>query len=375
MKKSLLVLASLGAFAGIAHAQSSVTLYGLIDEGFNYTSNVKGNDAFQLESGDLQGSRWGLKGNEDLGNGLRAIFQLENGFNVNTGALGQGGLEFGRQAYVGLASNTAGALTLGRQYDSVVDDLAPLTANGNWAGELFSHPFDNDNTDNSFRINNSVKYTSVNYSGFQFTGLYGFSNTAGAFSDNSAWSLGATYANGPLSVAAAYLNLSHPGATCGGAVTGTVGDPNTCTGSEATFTAAKQQTGGLGASYVFGQATVSLTGSETYVTSPGSSLRFINVEGNVHYFVTPAVALGAMYVYTHVANNGSSFSSEARTGIFNTIGLMADYYLSKKTDVYVQAVADIGSQSEVGYVTVPGTTGDSSSRSQVVARIGIREKF
>lgn len=74
-----------------AQAQSSVTLYGLIDEGFNFTTNAGGHRGYQMVSGDTVGSRWGLKGSEDLGGGLKAIFQLENGFNTNNGALGQGG--------------------------------------------------------------------------------------------------------------------------------------------------------------------------------------------------------------------------------------------------------------------------------------------
>lgn len=129
-----------------------------------------------MQSGYVQGSRWGLKGTEDLGGGLSALFQLENGFNLNNGKLGQGGLEFGRQAFVGLSDAKYGTVTLGRQYDSLVDFLAPTTANGNWAGYLFSHPYDNDNTDNTFRVNNTIKYASPTIAGFQFGGTYSFSN-------------------------------------------------------------------------------------------------------------------------------------------------------------------------------------------------------
>lgn len=131
MKKSLLALAALGAFAGVAHAQSSVTLYGIIDEGFNVNTNVKGQHLYNLSAGVLQGSRWGLRGTEDLGGGLKAIFVLENGFDENTGKMNQGGLLFGRQAYVGLSSNY-GTVTLGRQYDSVVDYVGPLEVGDQW---------------------------------------------------------------------------------------------------------------------------------------------------------------------------------------------------------------------------------------------------
>src|SRR3954451_17223564 len=100
---STLSLALLGA-AGAAHAQSSVTLYGLIDESIQYVGQAdrNNNHLVQMFAGNIQGNRFGLKGTEDLGGGLKAIFQLENGFDVNSGKLGQGGLMFGRQAYVGL---------------------------------------------------------------------------------------------------------------------------------------------------------------------------------------------------------------------------------------------------------------------------------
>jgi predicted porin len=104
LKKTVLAAAAVcSTIGGAAHAQSSVTLYGIIDEGINYNSNMKGGRSYALQSGVMQGSRWGLRGAEDLGGGLRATFVLENGFDLNSDKASQGGLLFGRQAYVGFA--------------------------------------------------------------------------------------------------------------------------------------------------------------------------------------------------------------------------------------------------------------------------------
>src|SRR5262245_38630711 len=112
--KNRLGLLFISAFAVSAHAQSSVTLYGVIDAGLIYVNNVNGAHQYAAQAGWYQGNRWGLYGTEDLGGGYQAIFRLESGFSVQTGALGQGGALFGRQAYVGLAS-PYGTVTLGRQ--------------------------------------------------------------------------------------------------------------------------------------------------------------------------------------------------------------------------------------------------------------------
>jgi predicted porin len=127
MKKAILVAASLCAYGPVAHAQTSVVLYGVIDEGIMFNNNVAastpgtGGRKFYLDSlNGIYGSRWGLKGTEDLGDGMHAVFMVESGINLNNGALGQGGLEFGRQAFIGIGSSRYGDVTLGRQYDSVV---------------------------------------------------------------------------------------------------------------------------------------------------------------------------------------------------------------------------------------------------------------
>jgi predicted porin len=102
--------------AGGAAAQSSVTLYGVADTFVQYLHNG-GNHSFSERSGGSTGSQFGLKGNEDLGNGLKAVFDVESGFNVNNGTLfADTTTLFYRQSWVGLKDDTYGALTFGRQY-------------------------------------------------------------------------------------------------------------------------------------------------------------------------------------------------------------------------------------------------------------------
>jgi len=381
MKRILVAGATIGcAIAPMtAMAQSSVTLYGLIDEGLNYTNNTKGHSAVQMESGFAQGSRWGLKGTEDLGGGTRAVFQLENGFDVNSGALGQGSRMFGRQAYVGLSSARFGTLTMGRQYDSVVDFLAPLTANGNWAGYLMSHPFDNDNTDNSFRLNNSVKYTSNTYGGFSFGGLYGFSNQPGGFANNRSYSLGAQYVGGSVSIAAAYMQINNPGGNAGGSLAA----------NDTDFFAARQQVWGAGINYTIGSTVLGFVYSHTtlndatgsvYVgnfANTARSLKFDNFELNAKYQFAKNAYVGAMYNYTLGRFNSAAGDSRPK---WHQIGLMADYNLSVRTDVYVQGMyqhlaGGDASAAPLNTAFITGADAPSSTANQVIARVGIRHQF
>ncbi|RZF25741.1 porin [Paraburkholderia sp. UYCP14C] len=378
----LALASSLALLSFPVFAQSSVTLYGVIDEGLDFTNNAQGSQVYRMQSGDVQGSRWGLKGTEDLGGGLKAVFQIESGFDVNNGKLGQGGLAFGRQAYVGLSTGQFGTVTLGRQYDSVVDYLAQTTVNGNWGGYLFAHPYDNDNTDNTFRVNNTVKYTSPSFAGFQFGGTYSFSNDTN-FANNRQYSAGAQYTVGGLLLAAAYLQANNPSATSYGAINN---------GGDENFVAKRLQIFGAGVNYVFGSTTVGFAYTNTYLTQPLSSayvgpitpaggatlssLRFNNFEVNAKYQFTPAFYVGGMYTYTHVSFDATSGKTHP---VFHQAGLMADYNLSKRTDVYVQGVYQHAGGDKTGSVLdfayVPGAADVSSTSNQIVARVGIRHKF
>ncbi|MEM5439367.1 porin [Paraburkholderia diazotrophica] len=383
MKTKLLAAFVMTASAAPAMAQSTVTLYGLIDEGINYTNNVGGKKLFELQSGTAQGSRWGLKGAEDLGGGLKAVFQLENGFNVNNGKLGQGGLMFGRLAWVGVASDRYGTVTLGRQYDSIVGYLAQTTANGAWAGAVFAHPYDNDNTDLTFRVNNTIKYTSPKIGGLTFGGTYSFSNDTN-FANNRAYSMGVEYSAGGLLLEAAYLQANNQSSTAGGAIgNNPVADEN--------FLGSKLRIFGAGATYTFGSANVGFSYSNTFVANPVSSgyvgtitppsgtlsnLRYQNFEINGKYQFTPTFFVGAMYTYTKSEFNATSGQQKPN---YQTVGLMADYLLSKRTDVYVQSgyqhVGGDRTGTVLDYAFVPAADDVSSNRNQIVARVGLRHKF
>lgn len=391
MKRTFASLAALTAMAsvsGIAHAQSTVTLYGLIDEGLDYTNNVGGHHQFVMSSGDAQGSRWGMRGSEDLGGGLKAIFTLESGLNVNNGKLGQEGQIFGRQAYVGLSSAPVGAVTFGRQYDSLVEYLAGLTVNGNWGGGVFAHPYDNDNTSNTFRLNNAVQYNSAVFGGFSFGATYAFSNSTN-FALNRAESFGAQYVNGSLTAAAAYLNVDNPNNGTAGAVA--IG-PNG--GPDGSWTAQRHRVWGAGLNYVIGSTTLGLVYTHTDIKAPtatqyanltpsptlgaASAIKFDNFEFNAKYQLNDALFVGGMYTFTEAKYEGATGNAKPK---YHQFGLMADYNLSKRTDVYVQGayvkVADADAATGTGLEVAanPDAYGPSSTNSQFVGRVGIRHHF
>jgi predicted porin len=386
MKKSLLALAALGVFAGAAHAQSSVTLYGIIDAGFAYTNNTGGQHRYFMSSGNLQGSRWGLRGAEDLGGGLKALFVLENGFNVFNGTLGQGGDEFGRQAYVGLQSAQFGTVSLGRQYDSVVDYTGAFEIGSQWGTFYSAHPGDLDNMNNSNRVNNAIKFTSANYAGFTFGGLYSLGGIAGQYNRNQIWSVGAGYSRGPLQLGAGYVNVKDPNFSFFGnnATSSATGSNMTSRVYSGYASAHTQQIITAGGAYTFGAATVGATYSNTQFKDVGRDAgtglnpaaytggtgKFHNAEINFKYQLTPALLVGAAYDYTKGYGLSDAKYHQGTVGV--------DYFLSKRTDVYVDGIyqhaTGTDSTQRAAVASINGLTSSSTSN-QVAAIVGIRHKF
>jgi predicted porin len=405
MKKKILAAAVLGSIGVMAHAQSSVTLYGIIDAGISYVNHSGGTTAAsgttpshsltKFDDGVAQGSRWGIRGTEDLGGGMSAIFLLENGFNVGNGTLSQGSREFGRQAFVGLSKSGIGSMTFGRQYSFSTDFLSLYsTGSQTVAGNYGYHINDFDQLTTS-RIDNAVKFTSANFAGLTFGALYGFSNVAGAFGgtlgapantgSSRTFSFGANYAAGPLGVGAAYTDIRYPSS----AYPSPTAIANITTAQLANATPAQitAGTGGLlelrtfgaGARYLLGPATLwALYTNTRFVPITGKATQIDAYEAGAKYAFTPALTTGLGYTYMNIGG-GSNIK-----GHWNQIDASVDYALSKRTDVYVLGIYQIASghngavplqamigSNQTSYFGTSGTTADN----QLAFRVGIRHKF
>jgi predicted porin len=212
-------MALLGAFAGTAYAQSSLTIYGVADVAITRNDTSATEPVWALTSGQQNGSRIGFRGAEDLGGGLSAIFTLENGYAIDTGALQQGNRLFGRQAFVGLSGKSFGTVKLGRQYALNHDALNvfdPFGTNlaGNTEGAAIGYfgglpYFIAGSAANGaavdIRVDNSIVYQTANLGGFTGALQYAFGEQAGAFSNGRQIAASGTYVNGPLAAVATYL--------------------------------------------------------------------------------------------------------------------------------------------------------------------------
>ena len=406
MKKTLIAFAALSAIAGMAQAQSTVTLYGLLDANVGsaktnvFTAspataiNQNGSYSSQRQtivgSGGLNGSRFGFRITEDLGGGLAAIGNLEGGLSIDTGASGQGGLLFGRQANVGVASASLGTVTIGRNKSPYYDVHASVglresafdaTSNTNFgtsanynpanaAGAAYllsnhssgaSSPLTNGSTPNAAtwlgfnaRVNNSIRYTSPNFSGFSVSGLYGFGeDKTPAVDATKTVGASAQYANGPIGVYLAYQSDAYV------------------------------RTAGLkpalenilvGASYDFGVAKVGANYNRAKLKDIAASAFLGGTGGNIdaqkEYGLSVSVPFGATVVE---ANYGQSKGDTL--GKASAYGVQALYSLSKRTTLYT-GYSSTKTYDRLAQLTVNSQAGSGSNigRNSFFAA-GVRHTF
>ena len=210
MKTRRIATAVALTLAGIsqAQAQATVTIYGIADAGLVRESGGPGGNVTALGGGVASGSRLGFRGKENLGGGLSADFLLENGFNADTGSLGQGGLLFGRQMYVGLSGNM-GAVRMGRQYSPyylALRDIADPFGAGlaGRAGNIMA---------TNTRVNNMINYVSPKFGGFFADIAYGLGEVVGDSEKSRALGAAIGYEQGPAKIKLAHHQLNNATAT------------------------------------------------------------------------------------------------------------------------------------------------------------------
>ena len=352
MKKSLVALAAMSVIGAVS-AQSSVTLYGLADAyigseriaAAGATSN--GTSQTVVNSGGQNGSRWGLRVNEDLGGGLAAIAQFESGFNIDTGSqtdsLGRTQTLFGRQAFVGLKSGF-GTVALGRQYGPYDDMKGTLSLQGNNAfdatgGGVYGTVGIGAWVGYNPRVNNSIKFQSNNYSGLSFSAIYGMGeNKTAATSASSTFGIGAMYANGPITVGLVHQNEGFTRS----ATNGKNELENTLFAGAYDFGVAK-----LGGGY--NEARVRANGN----ADPKSK----------EWFIALSAPLGATTLKAQYARSKQNFGSVSYEN--DSIGLDAVYDFSKRTSAYVGYNATTFDQA--------GPTGGDLKNRRF--GVGLRHKF
>ena len=389
MKKTLAAVAVLGAFAGSALA-ADVQLYGIVDTGLLYShvdadrANIDATDSFQMKSGMASGSRFGLKGTEDLGNGLTVGFVLENGFDSDTGA--DSGVFFDRESSLFLEGGF-GKVAFGQ--------MGSLNSGkSSWAKYGMISAFGTSFTDysaqaGSFAVgagswDNMISYATPTFAGVTVYAQYGMgnkvtsllttdeTNLVGDENESTSkryYSLGATYANGPLNLYAAVDSINYASAGDGGKPD--VDDSLTVTlGGNFDFEVVKLFAGAQYFDEIETKNLKGLIGTDGVLAGTFAS----KMEGwgiGVSALIPAgpgAVLVGAGYMDAQAADSDSAdFDSDEMQRWVVSAGY--DYVLSKRTDIYVAATY---MQDNISYT--PPAVADQDA-SVFGAMVGLRHKF
>lgn len=313
MKKLVFALAAIPAAAAV-HAQSNVTIYGLVDTGIEYANHTGtgDNSVLRLTSGGQNTSRFGFKGVEDLGSGLKATFQLEGGFFADTGA--QDGNLFKRQANVGL-QGAFGSFVAGKSFTTVYDFILPYDPMGYAPNYSWATSGNGSQSTSKYGMttafDNLIKYQ-YQIGGFKVGASYGFGEQAGSTSDAAKYALGLNYAVGPVGVA------------------GTVERVNGTT----TVTGARDKAivYHLAGAYQISSAVAVKVGYRNYkkeLATGAADQRADTFWGGVNYNITPALELTGAIYHQNIKNVASGTDADPTMYV-----LRAKYALSKRTFLY-----------------------------------------
>lgn len=350
--------AALLFFSTGAFAQSSVTLYGIVDTSVRYLSSANATNDSLISMGDgvETPSRWGLKGSEDLGGGTSAIFRLEDGFQLYSGKLASTNTLFGRHAYVGLSNKQYGTLTFGRQQSPFFELMGniydPMTVGDYWQDSWVYNP-----AGPFLTVNNSVKYTN-DFGGLHVSGMYSFGGVAGSMAQNSMYGLAASYTMGPLQAMAGWQQADFQGKKFNLGNVGLV----------YAFTPTVRALGGwLHSQDHTGLADADMQQSGAPLLPNKSPNRFDDsFYLGTQWQVTPPLAITVAGYYDH-ARNAAKTDGSLGSGVNYSATVLAEYSLSKRTEVY--GTIDYARGNGAFVADYPG------HNHQVGAAIGLRNIF
>jgi predicted porin len=355
--KKLMMAAAVAGLTGTAFAQSNVLIYGSLDAGLAHVSNIGGNSATRLDQGTMQPDRIGLRGTEDLGGGLRAVYQLEAGFFTDTGSQPSPGRIFNRAATVGIGGNF-GAVILGHMPD-IVYDYAGKFANGYQLTNFYLfHPGNLDTLANTFQFDNAIRYTSPTMlGGLQLSAMVGLGEVAGDYGKGRNLSAGAIYTSGPLRATLAWTKSNDRAAGYAGTFLGSLGLGNAGTVFNSLTTAA----GGIG--YTLGDVRLNALYTQTKLDfGTGNSPKQQNAD------------LGAAWRYSAANTLNVGYNRTKLEGAhWNQYSLGNVYALSKRTELYATvAYQKAGGDARFAIMNNTGVSGGSS---QMVTAIGVHHLF
>ncbi|MGA0609933.1 porin [Caldimonas sp. KR1-144] len=373
MKKTLVALAALSAMAGAAQAQSSVTLYGIVDAAVRVSDNegVGHDSRVRVIGGGMSQSRWGIRVDEDLGGGLRTLANLENRFTTDDGTQ-QNGVQFS-QAWVGIQSSSWGRITLGRQYNVLFDMMTTTYAPYKFSPyiEAFKPELTVQGAGGAAglgsRNNNMVKYA------LTVGGLTAEAQVSAGEGDPAllkSYGAAARYVTGGLGFGGGYIESE----TVGGlkAKVYQVGVAYTMGPLYVNYSYGKNEfDAGIGAAAIsaalFGTAlTVPVATNSTTVGE-----RELHTVGMTYNF-TPAMLVGFQYYYgKQTAVDGSS------NGKVDAFSVLFDYAFSKRTDGYIGADYTKLKDGLVinGTFASPATAASTGATDRTSVMVGLRHRF
>jgi predicted porin len=365
--KSIYVAGALLALgSGSAMAQSSVTLYGLTDVSIQYLThaNRAGDSLVRMTTGGLSQSRFGVSGTEDLGGGTAAIFRLENRFNLNNGQ-SDPGLPFWNTAFVGLKSTRFGSLTMGRQSNVLANIVDRTYASNPWVP--FDFAFQPEITMlGGLWSSNMAKYK-LKLADVVGEASYAFGNTAGNMSYGSQLAVGVAYLPAaPLTAGAGYMD-SRDSTNGSHSKSWTAGASYTWQGTQFHAGYFQNRLDPGFQSYLNGPFTAQALSALKYTDF--SSRRMFSL-GVVQSFNS---ALRVSLNYWRTLQAGKTAHLDGNASQFE---LLADYNLSRRTDVYLEGNYGLYRGDLIG-AQIQGVNGVGTAlkSTQLGLMAGIRHQF